>query len=86
MKIVDDKPVQKTASELSVTEKPLLQANNRALDILFFAVDINEHRKIANYEIAKETWDILVTCHEGTDVVKQSKLQRLTTEFEIIIM
>ncbi|KAG5556355.1 hypothetical protein RHGRI_006827 [Rhododendron griersonianum] len=33
-----------------------------------------------------QAWDILVTCHEGTDVVKQSKLQRLTTEFEIIRM
>ncbi|KAG5530448.1 hypothetical protein RHGRI_025409 [Rhododendron griersonianum] len=46
----------------------------------------NEHCKIANCEIAKEAWDILVTCHEGADVVKQSKLQRLTTEFETIRM
>ncbi|KAG5556760.1 hypothetical protein RHGRI_007131 [Rhododendron griersonianum] len=62
------------------------RVNNRALDFLFVAIDINEHRKIANCEIAKEAWDILVTCHEGTDVVKQSKRQRLTTEFETIKM
>ncbi|KAI8557466.1 hypothetical protein RHMOL_Rhmol04G0013100 [Rhododendron molle] len=63
-----------------------MQANNRALDILFGAVDVIEHRKLANCEIAKEAWDILVTCHEGTYVVKQSKLQRLTIEFKMIRM
>ncbi|KAG5565576.1 hypothetical protein RHGRI_001477 [Rhododendron griersonianum] len=85
-KKVDNKEVYKSDSELSGSEKAELQANNRALDILFGAVDENEHQKIANCEIAKEAWDILVTCHEGTDVVKQSKLQRLTTEFETIRM
>ncbi|KAI8530382.1 hypothetical protein RHMOL_Rhmol11G0053900 [Rhododendron molle] len=86
MKTVEGKEVSKLTSELSVKEKAKLQGNNRALDILFTAVDVNEHCKIANYEIAKEAWDILVTCHEGTYVVKQSKLQRLTTEFEMIRM
>jgi len=83
---VNNQAVPKPSSELSVAEKAQLQANNKALDILFSAVDVNEHRKISNCEIAKEAWDILVTCHEGTDVVKQSKLQRLTTEFEVIRM
>ncbi|KAG5565754.1 hypothetical protein RHGRI_001616 [Rhododendron griersonianum] len=82
----EEKQVPKLTAELSREGKAALQANNRALDILFSAVDVNEHRKIANCEIAKEAWDILVTCHEGTDVVKQSKLQRLTTEFEIVTM
>ncbi|KAG5566093.1 hypothetical protein RHGRI_001883 [Rhododendron griersonianum] len=86
MKTIEEKQVPKFTSELSVKEKAVLQANNRALDILFSAVDVKEHRKIANCEIAKEAWDILVTCHEETDVIKQSKLQRLTTEFEIIRM
>ncbi|KAI8543453.1 hypothetical protein RHMOL_Rhmol08G0219400 [Rhododendron molle] len=85
-KIVDEETVLKLTSELSKKEKAELQANNRALDILSGAVDVIEHRKIENCEIAKEVWDILVTCHEGTYVVKQSKLQRLTTEFEMIRM
>ncbi|KAG5565673.1 hypothetical protein RHGRI_001551 [Rhododendron griersonianum] len=58
-KKVEEKQVPKITAELSREEKAALQANNRALDILFSAVD---------------------------DVVKQSKLQRLTTEFEIIRM
>lgn len=44
----------KTQSELLVTEKALLQANNRALDILSSVVDKNEHGEIANCNIAKE--------------------------------
>ncbi|XP_058184477.1 uncharacterized protein LOC131301965 [Rhododendron vialii] len=85
-KVVDGKNVPKLSSELTDKEKAVLQANNHALDILFSAVDVTEHRKITNCEFAKEAWDILVTCHEGTYVVKQSKLQRLTTEFEMIKM
>ncbi|KAG5558091.1 hypothetical protein RHGRI_008112 [Rhododendron griersonianum] len=87
MKTIEGKQVPKATSELSAMEKAHLQANNRALDILFSVVDVNEHhRKIANCEIAKEAWDILATYHEGMHVVKQSKLQRLTTEFESIRM
>ena len=37
-------------------------------------------------EIAKEAWTILQTTYEGTKVVKDSKLQRLTASFEEIKM
>ena len=37
-------------------------------------------------ETAKEAWDILQLTHEGTSVVKASKLQNLTTQFETIKM
>lgn len=85
-KTENEETVRKLSSKLSKIEKADLQANNKALDILFRAVDEVEHSKIANCEIAKEAWDILVTCHEGTYAAKQSKWQRLTTKFELIRM
>jgi hypothetical protein len=35
---------------------------------------------------AKEAWEILMTCYEGTSKVKMSKLQLLTTKFENLRM
>ena len=60
--------------------------NNRALNALFSAVMNEEFKKIFSSETAKEAWTILQTTYEGTKVVKDLKLQRLTTSFEEIKM
>ena len=60
--------------------------NSRALNALFNAVTNEEFKKISSTETAKEAWTILQTTYEGTKVVKDSKLQRLTTSFEEIKM
>ena len=56
------------------------------MNALFSAVTNEEFKKISSIEIDKEAWTILQTTHEGTKVVKDSKLQRLTTSFEEIKM
>ncbi|KAL6321514.1 hypothetical protein AAG906_019694 [Vitis piasezkii] len=53
---------------------------------IFNAISMDEFRRIATCTSAKEVWDILQVTHEGTDVVKVSKLQMLTFRFEIIRM
>ena len=58
--------------------------NSRALNALFSVIMNEELKKISSTETAKEAWTILQT--EGTKVVKDSKLQRLTTSFEEIKM
>ena len=60
--------------------------NSRALNALFNAVTNEEFKKISSTETTKEAWTILQTIYEGTKVVKDSKLQRLTTSFEEIKM
>ena len=55
--------------------------NSRALNVLLSAVTNEEFKKISSIETAKEAWTILQTTYEGTKVVKDSKLQRLTTSF-----
>ena len=56
------------------------------MNALFSAVTNEEFKKISFTEIAKEAWTILQKTYEGTKVVKDSKLQRLTTRFEEIKM
>ena len=60
--------------------------NNRALNAIF-SVITNEHfKKISSTKTAKEAWTILEMTYERTKAVKDSKLQRLTTNFEEIKM
>ena len=60
--------------------------NSKALNALFSAVTNEEFKKISSTEIAKEAWTILQTTYEGTNAVKDSKLQKLSTSFEEIKM
>lgn len=45
-----------------------------------------EFKKIATYKTSKEAWDILEVVYESIDTVKNSKIQLLTFEFEMIRM
>ena len=56
------------------------------MNVIFSAVTNEEFKKISLTETTKEVWTILQTTYEGTKVVKNSKLQRLTTSFEEIKM
>ena len=60
--------------------------NNKAMHAILCAIDDNQYKLIQTTRIAKEAWDILETAHEGTDVVKDSKLQVLQTQFELLKM
>ena len=60
--------------------------NSRVLNALFSVVMNEEFKKRFSSETAKEAWTILQTTYEGTKVVKDLKLQRLTTSFEEIKM
>ena len=56
------------------------------MNALFSMVMNEELKKISSTKTTKEAWTILQTTYEGTKVVKDSKLQRLTTSFEEIKM
>ena len=60
--------------------------NSRALNALFSAITNEEFKKISSIGTAKEAWTIHQTTYEVTKVVKDSKLQRLTTSFKEIKM
>ena len=56
------------------------------MSTIFNGVTPDEFRRISTCETAKEAWDILEVTHEGTNLVKNSKLQRLATTFELLRM
>ena len=60
--------------------------NSRALNAIFSAVTNEKFKKISSTKITKEVWTIIQTTYKGTKDVKDSKLQRLTTSFEEVMM
>ena len=60
--------------------------NSRALNAFFSAITNKEFKKISSTNNFKEVWTILQNSCEGTKVVENSNLQRLTTSFEEIKM
>ena len=61
-------------------------ANFKVLNAIFASVDANQFKLISSCECARNAWNILQTAHEGTPLVKISKLQMLATRFEDLRM
>lgn len=59
---------------------------NRGISVIYNFVSANEFRCITDCETSKEAWDILEKTHDGSKNVKKSKLQMLTSRFEVIKM
>ncbi|CAM8975427.1 unnamed protein product [Rhodiola kirilowii] len=78
--------VPKPETEWSEQEERLAMGNAKALNAIFSAVDESIFKLILNCESAKEAWDTLSTHFEGTDKVKQSMIQMLTSRFEELKM
>ena len=56
------------------------------MNAIFSAVTNEKFKKIFSTKTAKEAWTILQATYEGTKAVNDSKLQRLTMNFEEIKM
>ncbi|RVX00846.1 hypothetical protein CK203_026407 [Vitis vinifera] len=78
--------VIKPKLEWDISENEASENNTRAMYSIFNAISMDEFRRIATCTSAKEAWDILQVTHEGTNAVKVSKLQMLTSRFETIMM
>ena len=61
-------------------------ANSKALNAIFCGISLDEFHRISHIIVAKEAWQILETTYEGTKKVKDTKLQKLTTQFEELKM
>ena len=60
--------------------------NSRVLNVLFSVVTNEEFKRISSTKSANEAWTTFQNTYEGTQAIKDSKLQRLTTSYEKIRM
>ena len=80
-----EKPIT-PVSEWQTSQKEAAAFKSKAMNAIFNAISMEEFKKISNIEIAHTAWNILQFVHEGTKVVKITKLQQLTFRFESIRM
>ena len=62
------------------------ELNAKAMNLLYCALDPNEFNRILTCNSAKEIWDRLEVTHEGTNQVKESKINLLMHNYELFKM
>jgi len=87
-KIIEDgTEVPKKPDEFNYVEDfKKMEKNAKAKKLLYFGLGPDEYTRISECESAKDIWDALQVAHEGTNQVKQSKIEPLMNKFELFEM
>ena len=67
---------------LSDTDKKIIEKNNKAKNLLLTTIAPSEFYLISSCETAKEIWDILCETYEGTNTIKETKINALIQQYE----
>ncbi|XP_075083391.1 uncharacterized protein LOC142167133 [Nicotiana tabacum] len=78
--------VPKTRKEYNDTDRKAIEKNFRAKKIPVCGIRPDEYNMISACQSPKEIWEALQMAHEGTTQIKQSKIDMLTTEYELFKM
>ncbi|XP_075099368.1 uncharacterized protein LOC142176178 [Nicotiana tabacum] len=78
--------IPKTRKEFNDADRKAIEKNFRANKILVCGIGPDEYNRISACQLAKEIWEAPQIAHEGTTQVKQSKINMLTTEYELFRM
>ena len=77
IQIVQDK------SEWTDPDKRKFSVNANAMIILLNALNTSESKYVSNCTMVKEIWEKLKLKHEGTNQVKESKINMLVHKYEL---
>ncbi|VFQ74023.1 unnamed protein product [Cuscuta campestris] len=86
MKKVGEKLVPKTEDEFDAEYIKKVENYAKAINMLYCAVNPDDYRKISCCTTAKEMWDKLEVTYEGTNQVREAKIDFLTQEYEMFRM
>ncbi|VFQ69289.1 unnamed protein product [Cuscuta campestris] len=86
MKKVGETTVPKTENEFDAEDIKKIENYAKAINMLYCAVNPDNYRKISCCTTAKEMWDKLEVTYEGTDQVREAKIDFLTQEYEMFRM
>nr|XP_033515022.1 uncharacterized protein LOC117279578 [Nicotiana tomentosiformis] len=78
--------VPKTRKEYNDVDRKTIEKNLRAKKIPVCGIGPDEYNRIFSCHSAKEIWEALQIAHEGTTQVKKSKIDMLTTDYELFRM
>ncbi|VFR01646.1 unnamed protein product [Cuscuta campestris] len=86
MKKVGETTVPKTEDEFDAEDIKKVENYAKDINMLYCAVNPDDYRKISCCTTAKEMWDKLEVTYEGTDQVREAKIDFLTQEYEMFRM
>ncbi|XP_070023040.1 intracellular protein transport protein USO1-like [Nicotiana sylvestris] len=78
--------VPKGRKEYNDIGRKAVEKNYRAKKILMCGIGPDAYNRVLACDTVKEIWEAFQTTHEGTTQVKQSKIDMLTTEYELFRM
>ena len=61
----------------------MAQLNAKAMNVLYCALDANKFNHISTYMSVKKIWDRLEVTQEGTNQMKESKINMLVHKYEL---
>ncbi|XP_075083399.1 uncharacterized protein LOC142167140 [Nicotiana tabacum] len=64
----------------------VITVNAKAKNLMYNAINGEEYEKISSYETAKEMWDKLKVTYEGTNKVKETRINLLVRDYELFQM
>jgi len=82
----DGKTVPKKSNEFDSDDFKKLEKNARAKKLLYFGLGPDEYTRISKCESAKEIWNAFLVAHEGTNQLKQSRVELLMRKYELFEM
>uniref|UniRef100_A0A2N9ECG9 Uncharacterized protein n=1 Tax=Fagus sylvatica TaxID=28930 RepID=A0A2N9ECG9_FAGSY len=85
-KTVEGATLVKLESEWNEADVKLIELNCKAMSSLYCALDPTEYNRVSGCDSAKEIWDKLEVTYEGTNQVKESKMNMLIHEYELFVM
>ncbi|VFQ66131.1 unnamed protein product [Cuscuta campestris] len=86
MKKVGETTVPKIEDEFDAKDIKKVENYAKAINMLYCAVNPDDYRKISCCTTTKEMWDKLKVTYEGTDQVREAKIDFLTQEYEMFRM
>jgi len=87
MKITEDgKTVAKRPEEFDSEDFKKMDKNAKAKKLLYFGLGPYGYTRISECESIKEIWNALRVAHEGTNQVKQSRIELLMRKYELFEM
>ena len=76
----------KPKADWSNDDKKKVQYDLKARNILISFLGVNEYHSVCHCRTAKHMWDSLETFHEGTNDVKQSKINTIVQQYDHFYM
>ncbi|KAK2968002.1 hypothetical protein RJ640_009211 [Escallonia rubra] len=83
---LDGIKIPKGIFEMDAHEPQLFSMDDKAKNIISCGLDMNEYNRVSACETAREMWRLLEFTHEGTNQVKETRINMLVQHYEAFKM